>query len=57
MAIEKTHVSAIGVQQRAEQLVGGGHYDPDSVSAVADGVTVRWKSLMMRAEEKHKLVI
>ena len=47
VAIEKTHVSAIGIQQRAEQLTASGHYDPDSVSAVAEGVTLRFVVLVV----------
>ncbi|GIY93513.1 triple functional domain protein [Caerostris extrusa] len=55
MAIEKTHSSAVMVQQRAETLVQANHYDPSSVRAICDEVNSSWHQLMTHAEDRHKL--
>ncbi|KFM67263.1 Triple functional domain protein, partial [Stegodyphus mimosarum] len=55
MAIEKTHSSAVLVQQRAESLIQANHYDPSSVRAICDDVNSSWHQLMTHAEDRHKL--
>ncbi|GFV45273.1 triple functional domain protein [Trichonephila clavipes] len=55
MAIEKTHSSAVMVQQRAESLIQANHYDPASVRAICDEVNSSWHQLMTHAEDRHKL--
>ncbi|KAG8197116.1 hypothetical protein JTE90_004375 [Oedothorax gibbosus] len=55
MAIEKTHSSAVMVQQRAESLIQANHYDPANVRAICDEVNSSWHQLMTHAEDRHKL--
>ncbi|XP_042899532.1 kalirin isoform X2 [Parasteatoda tepidariorum] len=55
LAIEKTHSSAVMVQQRAESLIQASHYDPSSVRAICDEVNSSWHQLMTHAEDRHKL--
>uniref|UniRef100_A0A3Q3A5S1 Kalirin-like n=1 Tax=Kryptolebias marmoratus TaxID=37003 RepID=A0A3Q3A5S1_KRYMA len=55
-AIERTHQVALALQQRAELLVRSGHYDPDAVRACAQTVALHWQTLMLRIEDRLKLV-
>ncbi|KAF8773667.1 Triple functional domain protein like [Argiope bruennichi] len=55
IAIEKTHSSAVMVQQRAEALIQANHFDPASVRAICDEVNANWHQLMTHAEDRHKL--
>uniref|UniRef100_A0A3Q3A5U3 Kalirin-like n=1 Tax=Kryptolebias marmoratus TaxID=37003 RepID=A0A3Q3A5U3_KRYMA len=52
-AIERTHQVALALQQRAEL---SGHYDPDAVRACAQTVALHWQTLMLRIEDRLKLV-
>uniref|UniRef100_A0A087XMU9 Kalirin RhoGEF kinase b n=1 Tax=Poecilia formosa TaxID=48698 RepID=A0A087XMU9_POEFO len=54
--IERTHQVALALQQRAELLVRSGHYDPDAVRACAQTVALHWQTLMLRIEDRLKLV-
>uniref|UniRef100_T1IXB4 Uncharacterized protein n=1 Tax=Strigamia maritima TaxID=126957 RepID=T1IXB4_STRMM len=57
VAIEKTHSSAVQVQQRAEALIQANHYDPDGIRAIAEGISAKWQQLVTHAEDRHKLVM
>ncbi|CAG9857602.1 unnamed protein product [Phyllotreta striolata] len=56
VAIEKTHTSAVQVKHRADTLINGNHYDPQTIKDVSEEVTKRWQQLVTCAEERHKLV-
>uniref|UniRef100_A0A1Y1LT27 Uncharacterized protein n=2 Tax=Photinus pyralis TaxID=7054 RepID=A0A1Y1LT27_PHOPY len=56
VAIEKTHTSAVQVKYRADALINGNHYDPQSIREISEEVTKRWQQLVTCAEERHKLV-
>uniref|UniRef100_A0A8C5AZA6 non-specific serine/threonine protein kinase n=1 Tax=Gadus morhua TaxID=8049 RepID=A0A8C5AZA6_GADMO len=56
MAIEKTHQSALQVQQKAEVLLKAGHYDPEALRVCAEEVAVNWQQLMLKMEDRLKLV-
>uniref|UniRef100_A0A3Q0T668 non-specific serine/threonine protein kinase n=1 Tax=Amphilophus citrinellus TaxID=61819 RepID=A0A3Q0T668_AMPCI len=56
MAIEKTHQSALQVQQKAEMMLQAGHYDPDAIRSCAEKVAVHWQQLMLKMEDRLKLV-
>uniref|UniRef100_A0A671K5Z9 Kalirin RhoGEF kinase a n=1 Tax=Sinocyclocheilus anshuiensis TaxID=1608454 RepID=A0A671K5Z9_9TELE len=56
LAIERTHQSALQLQQRAELMLQAGHYDPDAVRACAETVALHWQTLMLKMEDKLKLV-
>ncbi|KAJ8977414.1 hypothetical protein NQ317_000215 [Molorchus minor] len=56
VAIEKTHTSAVQVKHRADALINGNHYDPQSIRDISEEVTKRWQQLVTCAEERHKLV-
>lgn len=56
VAIEKTHTSAVQVKYRADALINGNHYDPQSIRDISEEVTKRWQQLVSCAEERHKLV-
>ncbi|XP_066250215.1 triple functional domain protein isoform X1 [Euwallacea similis] len=56
VAIEKTHTSAVQVKYRADSLINGNHYDPQSIRDISEEVTKRWQQLVTCAEERHKLV-
>ncbi|XP_076272417.1 trio Rho guanine nucleotide exchange factor isoform X4 [Rhynchophorus ferrugineus] len=56
VAIEKTHTSAVQVRYRADALINGNHYDPQSIRDISEEVTKRWQQLVTCAEERHKLV-
>ncbi|XP_070570002.1 kalirin-like isoform X4 [Ptychodera flava] len=56
LAIEKTHVSAIQLQQKADALIASNHYDPETIRLCSDNIEHRWQQLIQRAEDRHKLV-
>lgn len=56
VAIEKTHTSAVQVRYRADAMINGNHYDPQSIREISEEVTKRWQQLVTCAEERHKLV-
>ncbi|KAG7257835.1 hypothetical protein CRUP_003798 [Coryphaenoides rupestris] len=51
-SLQKTHQSALQVQQKAE----AGHYDPDAIRMCAEEVAVSWQQLMLKMEDRLKLV-
>uniref|UniRef100_A0A8C1NSQ4 Kalirin RhoGEF kinase n=1 Tax=Cyprinus carpio TaxID=7962 RepID=A0A8C1NSQ4_CYPCA len=56
LAMERTHQSALQLQQRAELMLQAGHYDPDAVRACAETVALHWQTLMLKMEDRLKLV-
>uniref|UniRef100_A0A672SKY1 Kalirin RhoGEF kinase n=1 Tax=Sinocyclocheilus grahami TaxID=75366 RepID=A0A672SKY1_SINGR len=56
LAIEKTHQSALQVQQKAEIMLQAGHFDPEAIRSCAEKVAVHWQQLMMKMEDRLKLV-
>ncbi|XP_026139914.1 triple functional domain protein isoform X3 [Carassius auratus] len=55
-AIEKTHQSALQVQQKAEALLQANHYDMDMIRECAEKVASHWQQLMLKMEDRLKLV-
>ncbi|XP_056157511.1 kalirin RhoGEF kinase b, partial [Lampris incognitus] len=55
-SLQRTHQVALALQQRAELLVRAGHYDPEAVRACAQMVALHWQTLMLRIEDRLKLV-
>ncbi|XP_023816065.1 triple functional domain protein isoform X5 [Oryzias latipes] len=55
-AIEKTHQSALQVQQKAEVLLQANHYDADLIRDCAENVASHWQQLMLKMEDRLKLV-
>ncbi|XP_030643161.1 kalirin isoform X2 [Chanos chanos] len=55
-SLQKTHQSALQVQQKAEVMLQGGHYDPEAIRACAEKVAVHWQQLMLKMEDRLKLV-
>ncbi|XP_015241504.1 PREDICTED: triple functional domain protein isoform X2 [Cyprinodon variegatus] len=55
-AIEKTHQSALQVQQKAETLLQANHYDMDLIRDCAEKVASHWQQLMLKMEDRLKLV-
>eukprot|EP00063_Salmo_salar_P023190 XP_013998025.1 PREDICTED: triple functional domain protein-like isoform X8 [Salmo salar] len=55
-AIEKTHQSALQVQQKAEVLLQANHYDMDLIRDCAESVASHWQQLMLKMEDRLKLV-
>uniref|UniRef100_A0AAR2JYI3 non-specific serine/threonine protein kinase n=1 Tax=Pygocentrus nattereri TaxID=42514 RepID=A0AAR2JYI3_PYGNA len=55
-AIEKTHQSALQVQQKAETLLQANHYDMDMIRDCAENVASHWQQLMLKMEDRLKLV-
>ncbi|XP_061642801.1 kalirin-like isoform X2 [Phyllopteryx taeniolatus] len=55
-SLQRTHQVALALQQRAELLVRSGHYDPDAVRSCAQTVALHWQTLMLRIEDRLKLV-
>ncbi|XP_076827422.1 LOW QUALITY PROTEIN: triple functional domain protein [Brachyhypopomus gauderio] len=55
-AIEKTHQSALQVQQKAESLLQANHYDMDVIRDCAENVASHWQQLMLKTEDRLKLV-
>ncbi|XP_067891435.1 kalirin isoform X2 [Heterodontus francisci] len=56
LAIEKTHQSALQVQQKAETMLQAGHYDSDAIRECAEKVALHWQQLMLKMEDRLKLV-
>nr|XP_015214258.1 PREDICTED: kalirin isoform X4 [Lepisosteus oculatus] len=55
-SLQKTHQSALQVQQKAEVMLQAGHYDPDAIRACAEKVALHWQQLMLKMEDRLKLV-
>ncbi|KAI4889787.1 hypothetical protein NFI96_030817, partial [Prochilodus magdalenae] len=55
-SLQRTHQSALQLQQRAEMMLQAGHYDPDAVRACAETVALHWQTLMLKMEDRLKLV-
>ncbi|XP_033101861.1 kalirin-like [Anneissia japonica] len=55
MTIEKTQESAIQLQNRAELLIDGEHYDSEAIFYLAKEVENHWHQLIMMAEDRQKL--
>ncbi|XP_048850160.1 triple functional domain protein isoform X5 [Brienomyrus brachyistius] len=55
-AIEKTHQSALQVQQKAEAMLQANHYDMDLIRDCAENVASHWQQLMLKMEDRLKLV-
>ncbi|KAL4608981.1 kalirin-like isoform X1 [Arapaima gigas] len=55
-SLQKTHQSALQVQQKAEAMLQAGHYDPDAIRACAEKVALHWQQLMLKMEDRLKLV-
>ncbi|KAK1788734.1 hypothetical protein P4O66_002436 [Electrophorus voltai] len=55
-SLQKTHQSALQVQQKAEALLQAGHYDPEAIRACAEKVAMHWQQLMLKMEDRLKLV-
>ncbi|KAM9308253.1 triple functional domain protein [Gastrophryne carolinensis] len=55
-AIEKTHQSALQVQQKAEALLQANHYNMDMIRDCAEKVASHWQQLMLKMEDRLKLV-
>ncbi|XP_044294416.1 kalirin [Varanus komodoensis] len=53
---QKTHQSALQVQQKAEVLLQAGHYDADAIRECAEKVALHWQQLMLKMEDRLKLV-
>ncbi|XP_054168733.1 triple functional domain protein-like [Oppia nitens] len=57
LPFNKTHSSALQLQQKAESLIQGNHFNPDMIRNIATEVATRWQQLMSHAEDRHKLVM
>ncbi|XP_029691129.1 kalirin isoform X2 [Takifugu rubripes] len=55
-SLQKTHQSALQVQQKAEMMLQAGHYDPEAIRNCAEKVAVHWQQLMLKMEDRLKLV-
>nr|XP_033469025.1 kalirin isoform X2 [Epinephelus lanceolatus] len=55
-SLQKTHQSALQVQQKAEMMLQAGHYDPEAIRGCAEKVAVHWQQLMLKMEDRLKLV-
>ncbi|TRY93448.1 hypothetical protein DNTS_005746, partial [Danionella cerebrum] len=55
-SLQKTHQSALQVQQKAEMLLQAGHFDPEAIRGCAEKVAVHWQQLMLKMEDRLKLV-
>ncbi|XP_051566267.1 kalirin-like [Myxocyprinus asiaticus] len=55
-SLQKTHQSALQVQQKAELMLQAGHYDPEAIRSCAETVAVHWQQLMLKMEDRLKLV-
>ena len=53
---QKTHQSALQVQQKAEVMLQANHYDVDMIRDCAEKVASHWQQLMLRMEDRLKLV-
>ena len=54
--MQKTHQSALQVQQKAEALLQANHYDMDLIRDCAESVASHWQQLMLKMEDRLKLV-
>ncbi|XP_053100776.1 kalirin isoform X3 [Hemicordylus capensis] len=55
-SLQKTHQSALQVQQKAEVLLQAGHYDAEAIRECAEKVALHWQQLMLKMEDRLKLV-
>ncbi|XP_016401946.1 kalirin-like, partial [Sinocyclocheilus rhinocerous] len=55
-SLQKTHQSALQVQQKAEIVLQAGHFDPEAIRSCAEKVAVHWQQLMLKMEDRLKLV-
>uniref|UniRef100_A0A8B9T0Q7 Trio Rho guanine nucleotide exchange factor n=1 Tax=Anas platyrhynchos TaxID=8839 RepID=A0A8B9T0Q7_ANAPL len=55
-AIEVKHQSALQVQQKAEAMLQANHYDMDMIRECAEKVASHWQQLMLKMEDRLKLV-
>ncbi|XP_028291403.1 kalirin isoform X2 [Gouania willdenowi] len=55
-SLQKTHQSALQVQQKAEMMLQAGHFDPEAIRGCAEKVAVHWQQLMLKMEDRLKLV-
>uniref|UniRef100_A0A9L0RN82 Kalirin RhoGEF kinase n=1 Tax=Equus caballus TaxID=9796 RepID=A0A9L0RN82_HORSE len=55
-SLQKTHQSALQVQQKAEALLQAGHYDAEAIRECAEKVALHWQQLMLKMEDRLKLV-
>ncbi|XP_066542193.1 kalirin isoform X4 [Hoplias malabaricus] len=55
-SLQKTHQSALQVQQKAEAMLQAGHYDPEAIRTCAEKVAMHWQQLMLKMEDRLKLV-
>uniref|UniRef100_A0A6I8PGU4 non-specific serine/threonine protein kinase n=1 Tax=Ornithorhynchus anatinus TaxID=9258 RepID=A0A6I8PGU4_ORNAN len=55
-SLQKTHQSALQVQQKAEALLQAGHYDSEAIRQCANKVALHWQQLMLKMEDRLKLV-
>uniref|UniRef100_H3AWC2 Uncharacterized protein n=1 Tax=Latimeria chalumnae TaxID=7897 RepID=H3AWC2_LATCH len=55
-SLQKTHQSALQVQQKAEVLLQAGHYDTEAIRECAEKVALHWQQLMLKMEDRLKLV-
>ncbi|EDL82631.1 triple functional domain (PTPRF interacting) [Rattus norvegicus] len=53
---QKTHQSALQVQQKAEAMLQANHYDMDMIRDCAEKVASHWQQLMLKMEDRLKLV-
>uniref|UniRef100_A0A8C3SSC7 non-specific serine/threonine protein kinase n=1 Tax=Chelydra serpentina TaxID=8475 RepID=A0A8C3SSC7_CHESE len=53
---KKTHQSALQVQQKAEAMLQANHYDMDMIRDCAEKVASHWQQLMLKMEDRLKLV-
>lgn len=44
------------MQQKAEVMLQAGHFDPDGIRACAEKVAMHWQQLMLKMEDRLKLV-
>lgn len=54
--IDKTHIAACQLQQRAEVMLNSRHFNSDGIRSIAIRVTQCWQDLMTHAEDRHKLM-
>ncbi|XP_059417381.1 kalirin isoform X2 [Carassius carassius] len=55
-SLQKTHQSALQVQQKAEIMLQARHFDPEAIRSCAEKVAVHWQQLMLKMEDRLKLV-
>lgn len=56
ISCQKTHQSALQVQQKAEAMLQANHYDMDMIRECAEKVASHWQQLMLKMEDRLKLV-